>query len=111
MGVPKGTRIGGRQKGTPNKDTQDLLEKCRKCGIDVFEAMLDIAMNGPTLELRGAMLKECAQYLYPKRRAVEMSGDVNLELAKKAEEYSALTKEQTIELMKAEIKKLEGGVE
>lgn len=30
MAVPKGTRIGGRQKGTPNKATADLKAIARK---------------------------------------------------------------------------------
>jgi hypothetical protein len=31
MAVPKGTRVGGRQKGTPNKNTAAVKEALLKC--------------------------------------------------------------------------------
>lgn len=64
----------GRQKGTPNKSTQSLMEKCEAKGVDVFEAMLEYVTQPSTMELRFAALKELCQYLYPKRKALEHSG-------------------------------------
>lgn len=62
----------GRQKGTPNKVTQSLEEKCALMGVDVFEEMLKIATNEEHPD-RFSCLKELAQYLYPKRKALEIS--------------------------------------
>lgn len=103
--MAKGIKTGGRKAGTPNKLTQDLFKICEEEGIDIFRAMVKKAAEGDLF-----MMKEVAQYLYPKRKAMEHSGSVDLELSKKAEEFTQLTNEQAIELMKKEIKKLEGGV-
>lgn len=108
MAWPKGKtkeKTGGRTIGTPNKLTQDLFKICEEERLDVFREMVKLAASGDVF-----MLREIAQYLYPKRKAVEHSGSVDLELSKKAEEFKQLTNEQAIELMKQEIKKLEGGV-
>lgn len=43
MPVPKGTRVGGRKKGVPNKHTRDLQELLDKMGHDPKEAMILIA--------------------------------------------------------------------
>ena len=111
MSVPKGTRIGGRQKGTPNKRTQEVAEILARLGCDPFTGMATIALNqlpcgvcrgkGRTKykvdgevhertcescygtlfeacspELRGKMNAELAQYIAPKRKAIEMSGEL-----------------------------------
>jgi len=99
-----GWKSGGRKKGTPNKRTLELTERLEALGCDPIEAMALIAMNrldcglcGGTgqapdkegqpcavchgkgterilPELRARMYAELAQYLYPKRKAVEHSG-------------------------------------
>ena len=45
MAVPKGTRVGGRQKGTPNKRTQEVSEILARLGCDPFTGMATIALN------------------------------------------------------------------
>lgn len=91
----------GRKKGTPNKTTQSLMEKCEKLGCDPFEILLRFAMgdwqglgyesrqelkytseDGSAVyedvispELRQKSAKEASEYLYPKRKAVELSSD------------------------------------
>ena len=71
VGQPK---TGGRKKGTPNKATLAAAEKLEALGCDPLEGMARIAMdkkNSP--ELRGRMFSELAQYVYPKRRPVDIS--------------------------------------
>ncbi len=71
-----GRKTGGREKGTPNKKTQALIEKLDALGCDPVEGMANIAMDeGNPPELRGRMYAELAQYLYPKRRATEIKTD------------------------------------
>lgn len=75
MGAPKGhPRYGGRQKGTPNKKNQELFEKCRKAGVDPFEEMLKIVKHCANDHIRIQALRELCQYLYPKRKALELDG-------------------------------------
>lgn len=68
-------RHGGRQKGTPNRKTLSLIEKCEEYGIDVFEEMLKALQQEPEPKERFNMAKEIAQYIYPKRKAIEHSTD------------------------------------
>lgn len=66
----------GRPKGSLNKATVDIAEKLAKLRCDPLIGMARIAMNRKNpLELRGRMFAELAQYVAPKRRAVEHSAD------------------------------------
>ncbi len=74
-GSAPGERRGGRQKGTPNKVTLDVAAKLAELGCDPFEGMAKIAMDPEaSLELRGRMYAELAQYIGPKRKAIEVAG-------------------------------------
>lgn len=75
-GRPKGLpRTGGRQKGTPNKATVEVAAKLAALGCDPIEGMAQVAAHPESsLELRGRMYAELAQYVAPKRKAVEVSG-------------------------------------
>jgi len=94
-------RYGGRTKGTPNKTKLPLEEKARELGCDPFEILCRFALGdwkglgyekeftfSPTQkgevvekpiippELRQKAAAEAAQYLYPKRKAIEHSGEI-----------------------------------
>jgi len=76
MARPKGQpKLGGRQKGTPNKDTQALFDICAKHGVNVFEGMVMIAAQDPDPDRKFEKLEKIAQYLYPKRKAIEATLD------------------------------------
>jgi len=69
IGLPK---TGGRQKGTPNRATLTAAEKLEALCCDPLAGMARLAMdekNAP--ELRARLFIELAQYLYPKRKAVD----------------------------------------
>jgi hypothetical protein len=74
-----GKREGaGRKKGQPNKKTASIQAKLDKLGCDPIEGMARIAkraMEEGDMPLAGSMYKELAQYVAPKRKAVEVSGD------------------------------------
>ena len=74
-GTPK---TGGRKKGVKNKATQDVIEKLEAMGCDPIQGMAEIAAlarNDGDLALAGSMYKELAQYVAPKRKAIEVTGD------------------------------------
>lgn len=87
-GFQKGrAKTGGRKKGAKNKITialeEGLHEKAKRLGVDPFEVLCLFAKGDhkaldepfpidPRLRLRAA--GEAAEYLYPKRRAIEMTG-------------------------------------
>lgn len=136
MGAPGGPKTGGRVKGTPNKrtlatriDAHGVAEtlNCnpfevilyfvqgnwRALGYEAPTKTLYTADGNPyevdviTPEMRLSAAKEATQYLIPKKKALEISGELNLELARKAEEFALLTKEEQIILMKEELLRLE----
>lgn len=111
MAYPKGQRIGGRQKGTPNKRTEEIADKLRRLDCDPVAGMALIASGkvpcgvchgegktryripgtdkvgqrlcescyGTLMEhispsLRAQMYAELANYILPKRKAVELTG-------------------------------------
>ena len=74
----KGERVpgSGRKPGTPNGNTKTLIELCEKRGLNLFEAFLEIIQDeNADPGLRFNALKEAAQYIYPKRKALEHSAD------------------------------------
>lgn len=78
--MAQGMKTGGRKKGTPNKRTQELQDRLAELDCDPVEGMARLAMdpnNNP--ELRGRMYSELAQYVYPKRKAIEHSGDMGVQ--------------------------------
>lgn len=91
MGKPK---TGGRVLGTPNKKTADLHAKCEARGLDPFDLLLDFCGEAP-MEVRLSALKIICEYLYPKRKAIELSGEVNNPFMEKSlEELEVLVKEK-----------------
>lgn len=75
-----GKKTGGRTKGTPNKATQDLLDMIEATGCcHPVQGMAEIAMQARSegnLELAKDCYKELAQYVAPKRKAIEHSGKI-----------------------------------
>jgi hypothetical protein len=70
-------KTGGRTKGTPNKLTKDVIDRLKELKCDPIEGMAKIAAQAMTegeLMLAGQMYKELAQYVAPKRKAVEHTG-------------------------------------
>ncbi len=68
-------KTGGRRKGTPNRKTVEVQEKLTALDCDPIEAMARIAMDQENpIELRAQMFRELAQYVAPKRKAIEHTG-------------------------------------
>lgn len=93
-------KFGGRPKGVKNKDKECLREKARKLGVDPLEVLLLFAKNDwaalgyksefeekfgaggvpcmmrvITPDVRMNAAKEACQYLYPKKKAIEVGFD------------------------------------
>lgn len=77
VGSNPGERRGGRKAGTPNKRTLEVAERLAAMKCDPIVGMAQIAMDEKnSTELRGRMFAELAQYVAPKRRAIEHSTDL-----------------------------------
>lgn len=99
---PGHPRVGGRPKGSVS-----LQSKCKQMGIDVFEEMLRIALLEKDIDKKFSKLTVLSQYLYSKPKD-ELDVNVNVELARQAEEIAALPKEEQVILLEAEVKRLKG---
>ena len=70
-----GQKTGGRVAGTPNKRTVELIERLDALGCDPLEGLARIAADPATdTALRARVYADLLPYLYPKRKAVELSG-------------------------------------
>ena len=77
--MAQGKKTGGRREGTPNKRTQEIIEKLEALGCDPVEGMAKLAADeNNSAELRGRMYAELAQYVAPKRKAIEHTGDLTV---------------------------------
>lgn len=80
LGQPK---LGGRQKGTPNKDKQELLDLILATGCKhPLQGLAEIAKKSHEageLDLAKDCYKELAQYVASKRKAVEHTGHIETE--------------------------------
>ncbi len=81
-------KSGGRKPGSPNRIKRELIEKAEELGVDPFEVLLMIAKGdceglgiktgGISLSERLKAAAEAAQYLFPKLRGVEHTGDLKV---------------------------------
>ena len=79
-GAIKGERRGGRSKGVKNKRTQLVIDQLNDLECDPIKGLATIAkksMDRQDYTLAAHIYKELAQYMYPKRRAIEVSAEVN----------------------------------
>ncbi len=80
----------GRPKGSSNKDTETVQQTCDRMGLNVAEAMIHLALNGQEEAIRASMLKELASYLYAKKKAIEVSGSLNIDTSRQEQELEKL---------------------
>ena len=71
----KRPKTGGRQKGTPNKRTADIIERLKD--EDIVGSLLDIAKTTDKEETKVTVYKELMKYVYPQRKALDatLSGE------------------------------------
>ncbi len=74
MARPKGlAKTGGRRPGTPNRKTHELSEKLESLGCDPIEGLVRLAEDPATKpEIKVRCYAELAQYIHPKRKAMEL---------------------------------------
>jgi hypothetical protein len=73
-----GVKTGGRSTGTPNRSTGEVKQTLEALGCDPIEGMARIAMEeSQPIALRASMYRELAQYVAPKRKALEHGGETD----------------------------------
>ena len=71
----------GRPKGSRSKQTLAVTDRLEALGCDPIEGMARLAMDeSADLSIRAQMYKELAQYIAPKRKAVEVKTEGELSL-------------------------------
>ena len=93
-GAKPGQRFGGRAKGTPNKKTERVADMFKRMKFDPFEIMAAFAMNDRTklklkpkdpdipYEIRTRMANECAKYIKPQLKAMQVQDEDGNDLVK-----------------------------
>lgn len=106
MAWPKGKprpTTSGRKAGTPNKKTLLFAEVCEQEGMDFAAALVKIAKD-PEHPNHWDAVKEGIQYVFPKRKAVEVSGNLDVRLQQELESLMKLSEEELRALLKDESK-------
>ena len=82
--MARGKKTGGRQKGTPNKNTAERFADLIGAGITPLEYMLQV-LRDPSVEhaRRQDMAKAAAPYLHPRLAQTEISGNADKPLEHK----------------------------
>lgn len=129
----QGKKTGGRSKGIPNKKSQSLIELCESLDVRPFEILLNFAKadwealgysfstrtirtkSGESFEediitpdMRVNAAKEVCQYLYPKRKSLEHSGNLDPKIIEAAEDIAGMNKQEKIQTLEDELRKLKG---
>lgn len=76
--LQKKERGRGRPVGSPNRRSYDVAARLAELGCDPLESMARLAKESEAsgdMALAGSMYKELAQYVAPKRKAVEVTGE------------------------------------
>lgn len=74
-GMPK-PENSGRKKGTPNKKTKELQEILGS--FNPAEKLMEIYNSTEDEQLKASICKDLLKYVYPQRKAVEMTADVDM---------------------------------
>ena len=75
MAVPKGTRIGGRQKGTPNKATADVKAAAQRYTDEALKALASIMRNSDSDAAKVAAIREILDRGHGKPKQALIGGD------------------------------------
>lgn len=71
-------KTGGRKKGTKNKLNLGVEEALELKGINCVDEMLLIAQKTDKEDIKLAVYKELLKYVYPQRKAVDVSADIDM---------------------------------
>lgn len=66
----------GRKKGTPNKRTKELQEVLG--AFNPAEKLMEIYNSTEDEQLKASICRDLLKYVYPQRKAVEMTADVDM---------------------------------
>lgn len=103
--MAKGLKTGGRQKGTPNKESQDLFALCKSQGLDVFARMVEITAAEEDNSRQFSQLLELAPYLYAKRKALEVDVDVDPAILEAFKTMQGLSESELRKIVADELRK------
>jgi hypothetical protein len=77
-----------RPQMTPTQMRARIIELCRARKYDPVAAMIDMAQNDPLdADQKIAIHRELAQYVAPKVRAVDVSGEVDLSITVRVKKF------------------------
>jgi hypothetical protein len=72
-----GRKTGGRTAGTKNRRTEELTARLDALGVDPLTGLAQIAQDPEApLDLRARVQIELLSYMYPKRKALDVSSGI-----------------------------------
>lgn len=70
-------KTGGRQKGTPNKQTTEFSTRLKELNVDLIEEIMvlirDVSESAPDKKSKLSALVQMLNYVYPTRKSIDLS--------------------------------------
>lgn len=86
-------KFAGRKIGTPNKKTMELFEILSARDFNPAEKILDLFESTEDDHLKATLLGILMRYVYPQRKTVDVSGQVDHKLVNRIQELKAMSPE------------------
>lgn len=65
-------KLGGRQKGTPNKNSLTFIDELNQRNFKPLAELIDMYQRTEKEEIQVDILKTMLKYIYPQRKAIEL---------------------------------------
>lgn len=106
---PGHPKLGGRQKGTPNKSNFDLAAKLQSLDFDITRELREVFPK-LTPEMRAKVLLELHEYIYPKRKALDVTATTPAAqaMAEHLETLASLPPDQLVRMAEETIAEVKG---
>lgn len=98
------TKIGGRIPGTPNKETKSLEQLALDKGVNFWEMLCNVAADSEHPRHFDAVKEGCS-FLYAKRKALEVTADVDPAILEAFKAMQGLSEEELRKIVADELRK------
>lgn len=98
------SKLGGRKAGVPNKETKSLEQVALDKGVNFWELLCDVASDAEHPRNFDAVKEGCS-YLYAKRKALEVTSEVDPSIIEAFKTMQGLSEGELRKIVADELRK------